>query len=123
MMKRTLKIPHQRVEFDTGEEGTVRATLTTLPDGRARGRLALAMRGAARRYRAICGTIHEDDRDQGLRAALQLEGLATRDGIGELAELRLSDAGEEEPGMVEVTLRRLPDGDRIASFRAQLATA
>jgi len=123
IMTRTLEIPHQRVTLDSGETGTLRATLATTPDGEAQGHLALATRAGARRYRAVCGTICPAEPGQGLKAALQLQGLATQDGIEELVELQLRDALDDEPGAVLVSLRRLPDGEPIAACRARLETA
>lgn len=119
MSMQSLTIPHQQVRLGSGDSGTFRASLAVSPEGTATGHVALSTRDRAHRYRAISGTIRRDDRQGLLEAAVQLEGLAALDGIGELAELTVWREGASGTDII-ATLRSLPDDELIARCRVRI---
>jgi hypothetical protein len=120
-MTQMLTIPHQHVTFACGEEGTIRATLTAMPDGSAHGHLAILSRHGARRYRAVsgrCGSLP----GHGPSACIQLEELLSSPGFEEIVELTIESlpgtpAGGDRAAFV---LERLPDGGEIARAEVML---
>lgn len=111
-MTLSISIPHQRVMFDSGVEGTVRGLLTTGGDGYAHGHLAVSSKSGARRYRVLAGSQHVNS-----TISIQLEQIQTDPGTIQLASLDVHVLGVSRyPGGgldADIVLRRLPDASEI----------
>ena len=121
-MAKILSIPHQRVTFASGDEGTVRATLTAMPDGSAHGQLAVLTRKGARRYRAISGNCVRAVDGSGTNACIHMEELLGPPGFEEIVELTIKAlAGDPTAGdRAAFVLERLPDGRELARAEVRL---
>jgi hypothetical protein len=120
-MTQMLTIPHQHVTFACGDEGTIRATLTALPDGSAHGHLAVLTRHGARRYRAVSGRC-DTVPGQGSSACIQMEELFSPAGLEEIVELTIEPLPNTPAtgGRAAFVLERLPDGGEIARAEIRL---
>lgn len=111
-MSMSISIPHQRVAFDSGIEGTVRGFLATAADGHAHGHLAISSKSGARRYRALTGSHSRNS-----TLSIQLEQIQTNPGTVELASLDIHILGASlYPGGgqdADIVLRRLPDATEL----------
>ncbi len=109
-MSTTMTIPHQRITFDSGEEGTIRGSLVSRPNGTAHGHLSIASQSGARRYRAVSGSLESEG-----SVSAQFEEVRTGSGTIELVSLavRFSDVHRDHDTSAEVILSRLPDGAEI----------
>lgn len=111
-MSMSISIPHQRVTFDSGIEGTVRGILATAADGHANGHLAISSKNGARRYRALTGSHGHNS-----TLSIQLEQIQTSPGAIELASLDVHVLGASRyPGGgqdADIVLRRLPDATEL----------
>lgn len=114
-MSTTITIPHQRITFDSGEEGTIRGSLVSQPNGTAHGHLSIASQSGARRYRAVTGSPESEG-----SASVQLEEIRTSSGTIELVSLDVQFSVEcrDHDTSANVILSRLPDGAEI--FRATI---
>lgn len=111
-MSMSISIPHQRVIFESGTEGTVRGILSTSIDGHAHGHVAFASKDCTRRYRALTGSFLSCD-----DISIQLEQILLGAGVIELASLDvhvLSTRSESGLGAdADIVLRSVPDAHEL----------
>lgn len=112
-MSTIVTIPHQRIRSDSGDEGTIRGALVSRPDGQAYGRLAIASRDGARRYRAISGSA-----GSATTLSIQLEEVLTDPATVSLASLDIDiPTGDNDASVV---LSRLSDGAELLRTSVRL---
>jgi len=109
----TVTIPHQSIRSDSGEESTIRGALISRPDGLAYGRLAVASRNGARRYRAISGSARS-----ATTLTIQLEEILTDPSTASLASLDIDIPASDDNA--RVVLSRLSDGAELLRTSVRL---